>query len=94
MTALCLLCGDSFEPREGGKPQRFCCPAHRRAFFKAAHAYVAWAVESGHLSRTEVRRLASRNAALPPDGQVGSEATQIGAAGQTRSQRENGSEQS
>jgi hypothetical protein len=70
MTASCLWCGKPFKPREGGKPQPFCRPAHRRAFDKAARAYVAWAIETGSLSRTELRDTVQNQRGVAPDGQV------------------------
>ena len=92
MTALCLWCGQPFEPRmSGGSPQRFHSAACRRAFDAAARAYVAWAIESGHLDRTNLRRFAQNQRGAAPDGQVGSEATQL-APPQTRTQREKGGE--
>jgi len=39
----CLWCGRAFTPRAtGGKAQRFCRPACRRAFDAAGRRWVAW----------------------------------------------------
>jgi hypothetical protein len=32
--AICLECGIGFTPRKGGSQQRFCCPDHRKAYWK------------------------------------------------------------
>jgi hypothetical protein len=87
----CLWCGEPFEPREGGKPQRFCRPAHRRAFDHACGAWVRHAIAAGLLTGTTIREWHQRNARVAPDGQVASEATQ--APPETRTQRGKGGEQ-
>ncbi|MGH7014151.1 MAG: hypothetical protein ACREEL_08375 [Stellaceae bacterium] len=46
----CLWCGKPFEPRGYGSPQKFCSPAHRRAFETAALQYVARMVAIGQLT--------------------------------------------
>jgi hypothetical protein len=51
MTALCLWCGASFEPRtSGGRAQRFCCPAHRHAYATAARQYVDREISAARLT--------------------------------------------
>lgn len=61
----CLWCGAPFGPRrDGGRAQRFCCPHHRRAFDHAARAYVMLAVETGTMTRAELRQATQSNAAL------------------------------
>src|SRR5262249_29384117 len=47
----CLWCGHQFTPRcSGGKPQRYCLPACRRAFETAARVYVGRLITAGQLS--------------------------------------------
>ena len=51
MTTACLWCGGPFEPRrDGGSAQRYCAPACRRAFDKAARTWVRQAIECGTLT--------------------------------------------
>ena len=91
MTSLCLWCGQPFEPREGGKPQRFCQPTHRRAFDKAARAYVVWAIKTGRLSRTELRDTVQNQRGVAPDGQVAASGSPAPREG--RAQRRKGGEE-
>jgi hypothetical protein len=47
----CLWCGRAFRPRiSGGSAQRFCCSAHRHAFWIAARRWTMRAIEAGLLS--------------------------------------------
>ena len=47
----CVWCGQPFKPRRtGGSPQRFCLPAHRRAFDMAARRYVDRLIAAGRVS--------------------------------------------
>jgi hypothetical protein len=47
-TCICLWCSQPFEPRRsGGKPQRFCVPAHRRAFETAARQFLGRLIAAG-----------------------------------------------
>jgi len=36
----CAFCGQPFTPRRGGRPQRFCSPAHKQAAWDTAHPRV------------------------------------------------------
>ena len=55
MTSTCLWCETDFEPRvSGGKAQRFCRPACRRAFDTACRKYLAAEVEAGRLQVSEL----------------------------------------
>ena len=64
-TDCCLWCGRSYEARkDGGKRQRFCSPAHRRAFYHAAGLWMAAAIETGLVSRALLRKGLASNAAL------------------------------
>ena len=61
----CLWCGQPYERRkDGGKRQRFCSPAHRRAFHHAAARWMAAAIETGAMSRALLREGLASNAAL------------------------------
>jgi hypothetical protein len=47
----CLWCGREFTRRAtGGSAQRFCCLAHRKAFWTAARRWTMRAIEAGLLS--------------------------------------------
>src|ERR1700686_3210694 len=47
----CLWCGRAFRRRTtGGSAQRFCCLAHRKAFWTAARRWTMRAIETGLLS--------------------------------------------
>jgi hypothetical protein len=47
----CLWCGRGFRPRIfGGSAQKFCCSAHRQAFWLAARRWTMRAIEAGLLS--------------------------------------------
>jgi len=68
----CVWCSSPFELRaDGGSAQRFCCPAHRRAFDQAARDYVRREIASGRLTVAEVQD----SARAVVDGQVTAEAT-------------------
>jgi len=51
----CLWCRRPFRPRRGGSPKRFCCAAHRIAFWSAARRWAEKAVASGVLSVGDIR---------------------------------------
>jgi hypothetical protein len=51
----CLWCRRPFRPRRGGSPKRFCCAAHRMAFWSAARRWAEKAVMSGFLSVDDIR---------------------------------------
>lgn len=83
MTA-CLWCSASFAPREsGGKAQKFCRPAHRRAFDRAAREYVVRAIETGRLSHAELQGMACSNAALGADGLVAPQGTELASSNES-----------
>jgi hypothetical protein len=50
----CLWCGDEFEPRRGGSPQRFCPPKYRDALYLARRRWAGRTVISGHLTVAEL----------------------------------------
>lgn len=75
MMRACLWCGCPFEPRLAGKAQRFCSPAHRRAFAQAAHEFVVRGIEDGTLTRDDLQEAAYGNAAFAREGQVAPAAT-------------------
>jgi hypothetical protein len=51
----CIWCQAPIHPRaDGGKPQRFCCERHRRAYDAAGRGWVARAIEGGRLSVDEL----------------------------------------
>ena len=90
MSALCLWCGQPFEPRlSGGSPQRFHSAACRRAFDHACGAWVREAINVGLLTAAVIREWAQDSARAGSKGQVGSEATQV-ALPETRTQRKKG----
>jgi len=51
----CLWCGRTFTPRRGGSPQRFCCAAHRTAFWSALRRWSERAVAAGALTIDQIR---------------------------------------
>jgi hypothetical protein len=51
----CLWCKRPFRARRGGSPKRFCCAAHRIAFWSAARRWAERAVVSGLLSVDDIR---------------------------------------
>jgi hypothetical protein len=62
----CPWCGGLFNPRRsGGKPQRFCCPEHRRAFEAAARQYVGRLIAAGELSVAALRTPPATRAFAP-----------------------------
>lgn len=59
VTVTCVWCNCEFSPRNsGGSPQRFCCPAHRRAFHIAAHQFVLAELSAGRVSVGAIKKLA------------------------------------
>src|SRR5262249_45247037 len=65
----CLWCGRRFEPRgDGGKEQRFCSPACRRALDAAGRRFVAEAIACGLLSLDQIRKGVAATRALLPGG--------------------------
>lgn len=56
-TAICPWCGIAFALPKAvhGTRQKFCCPGHRAAFWKAARRWVARAILSGLLTYDAVR---------------------------------------
>jgi hypothetical protein len=51
----CLWCAHPFGPRRGGSPQRFCCAAHRIAFWSALRRWAERAVARGALTVDHIR---------------------------------------
>jgi hypothetical protein len=92
----CLWCHAPFQPRsDGGRVQRYCSPACRRAFDGAARAWVRRAVGSEALSLADLqkappatRALATR--ALAPDKLGASLPACFGAGFSTRASRDIG----
>jgi hypothetical protein len=65
-TCICLWCSQPFEPRRsGGKPQRFCVPAHRRAFETASRRYLGRLIAAGDLSVAALSAAPATRALLP-----------------------------
>jgi hypothetical protein len=52
---VCLWCRRPCSARRGGSPKRFCCAAHRTAFWSAARRWAERAVVSGLLSVDDLR---------------------------------------
>jgi len=84
-TCICLWCRRPFEPRRsGGKPQRFCVPAHRRAFETAARRFLGRLIAAGELSVAALNAPPATRALLP--GAVpGGGATTLAEAAKSRS---------
>ena len=62
----CLWCGKLFPPRStGGLRQRFCQPAHRRAFETAARQLVGRLIAAGQLSVDSLHASPATRALLP-----------------------------
>jgi hypothetical protein len=51
----CSWCDRTFRPRQGGRAQRFCRPACRRAFHTAVRAWALGAIENGALTVTDIK---------------------------------------
>jgi hypothetical protein len=68
MTTLpeCLWCRRPFRDRRGGSPKRFCCAAHRMAFWSAARRWAERAVVSGFLSVDDIRNDVGKACTLLP----------------------------
>ena len=60
----CLWCKRPFRARRGGSPKRFCCAAHRIAFWSAARRWAERAVVSGLLSVDDIRNHATEACTL------------------------------
>jgi hypothetical protein len=56
ISGACLWCGRPFPARRGGSPQRFCCSAHRMAFWSALRRWAERAVAAGVLSLDRIRK--------------------------------------
>ena len=67
VTAACTWCRRYFKPRsDGGRAQRFCRPACRRAFEAASRRFVAEAMAAGTLTVDALRNgLGATRALLP-----------------------------
>ena len=67
----CLWCGSRFKRRnDGGKAQRFCRPACRRALDAAGRRWIAGALASGALSSGDVRNGSLTTRALLPSAEA------------------------
>ena len=66
----CLWCNRNFPPRAraGGSPQRFCCAAHRTAFWSALRRWGERAVAAGVLSIDQIRKGSVSACTLGGDG--------------------------
>jgi len=51
----CIWCDRPFRARRGGSPKRFCCPAHRMAFWSALRRWGERAVAAGILTVADIR---------------------------------------
>jgi hypothetical protein len=68
----CLWCGASFVPRtDGGKPQRFCGPACRRALDAAGRRWIAEALADGAVTLADLKSGPSTTRALLTRPSVG-----------------------
>ena len=65
---VCLWCRRPFSGRRGGSPKRFCCAAHRTAFWSAARRWAERAVVSGFLSVDDIRNGVGEACTLLPRG--------------------------
>ncbi len=65
MSNVCAWCDRSFEPRRGGKEQRFCVTAHRRAYERAAREWVRRALDAGTLTMADLRKVLDGAPAVP-----------------------------
>jgi hypothetical protein len=63
---VCLWCKRRFVARRGGSPKRFCCAAHRMAFWSAARRWAERAVVSGFLSVDDIRNGVGEACTLRP----------------------------
>ena len=54
-SSVCPWCKRAFPARRGGSPKRFCCAAHKTAFWSAARRWAEKAVVSGLLSVDDIR---------------------------------------
>ena len=74
----CLWCDATFEPRAtGGKRQRFCSEACRRAFEAGVKEYARYAVEVGIVTVAELKGCLSRNARVAPKRDTAPSATRV-----------------
>jgi len=67
----CRWCGSNFEPRrDGGKAQRFCREACRRAFDAAGRRWVAEALAAGTVTIADLRGGSAATRALARAGKI------------------------
>ena len=66
--AHCLWCERPFGSRRGGSPQRFCCAAHRIAFWSALRRWGERAVASGGLTVDHIKNADPAACTLLPGG--------------------------
>src|ERR1700739_5155397 len=64
--SVCLWCRRPCSARRGGSPKRFCCAAHRMAFWSAAGRWAERAVVSGFLSVDDIRNGVGEACTLRP----------------------------
>ena len=75
VTTACTWCRSYFEPRsDGGRAQRFCRPACRRAFEAASRRFVAEAIAAGVLTVGALRNGLGATRALPSQGAMSASA--------------------
>jgi hypothetical protein len=79
VTAACTWCRRYFKPRsDGGRAQRFCRPACRRAFEAASRRFVAEAMAAGTLTVDALRNGLGATRALLPGAMSASAVPQRG----------------
>jgi len=64
MSDRCHWCGQPYQPSRRGSPQRFCSPAHRRAYDQAARDWVRQAIATGLLSVADLQNAHGKARAL------------------------------
>ena len=68
--AVCQWCERPFLGRRGGSPQRFCCAAHRMAFWSALRRCAERAIADGILTIADIRNSAPRSVHASPGRQL------------------------
>lgn len=69
MTLHCLWCRKPFEPRRGGRRQRYCSSECRRTLDRAIRTWAGKMLEAGLLPVGFLRTYLMDNARIDPDGQ-------------------------
>jgi len=88
--AICEWCGTPFEPRHGGKAQKFCSAGCRIALHRVARLWALGELEAGRLSVAALREWGASNVYVSPDSDAASDATQLAKNRDTRRQRGKG----